>query len=247
MATPRFFVPDLPGSPEAGAVLVLPAASAHHAVRVLRLGAGDAITLFTGAGGELAATISRADKRETIVTVDRFDPVERESLLAVTLVQAIAANDAMDYAVRKAVEMGVAAIAPVVSAHGARFPDGERGAKRLAHWRQIAVAACEQCGRNRVPPVAEPQDLGAWLGQRDATRRGVMFAPNAAACLPALAPPVGALDVLIGPEGGFGPREHELAQAAGVTAVRLGPRILRTETAGTAALAAINVLWGDFR
>jgi 16S rRNA (uracil1498-N3)-methyltransferase len=247
MATPRFFVPDLPGSPEAGVELVLPAAAAHHAVRVLRLGAGDAITLFTGAGGEMAATIRRADKRETVVRIDRVDPVERESPLAVTLVQAIAANDAMDYAVRKAVEMGVAAIAPVVSAHGARFPDGERGDKRLAHWRQIAVAACEQCGRNRVPAVAAPQDLGAWLGQRDSARRGVMFAPDAAVCLPALAPPQGALDVLIGPEGGFGPREHERAQVAGIAAVRLGPRILRTETAGTAALAAINLLWGDFR
>jgi len=247
MATPRFFVPDLPGRPEAGAELVLPAAAAHHALRVLRLGVGDAITLFTGEGGEMAATIRRADKREAMVTIDRVDPVERESPLAVTLVQAIAANDAMDYAVRKAVEMGVAAIAPVVSARGARFPDGERGDKRLAHWRQIAVAACEQCGRNRVPAVAVPQDFSAWLGQRDSARRGVMFAPDAALTLPALLPPDGALDVLIGPEGGFNGRECERAEAAGITAVRLGPRILRTETAGTAALGAIHLLWGDFR
>lgn len=247
MATPRFFVPDLPGSPEAGIELVLPAAAAHHAVRVLRLGVGDTIALFTGTGGEMAATIRRADKRETVVRIERIDPVEREAQLAVTLVQAIAANDAMDYAVRKAVEMGVAAIAPVVSAQGARFPDGERGDKRLAHWQQIAVAACEQCGRNRVPVVAAPQDFGTWLGQRDAARRGVMLAPDAALTLPALAPPAGALDVLIGPEGGFNQREHERAVAAGITAVRLGPRILRTETAGTAALGAINLLWGDFR
>ena len=247
MATPRFFMPDLPGSPEAGAELVLPAAAAHHAVRVLRLGVGDTITLFTGTGGEMTATIRRADKREAVVRIERVDPVEREAPLAVTLVQALAANDAMDYAVRKAVEMGVAAIVPVVSAQGARFPDGERGDKRLAHWQQIAVAACEQCGRNRVPVVAAPQDFGAWLDQRDPARRGVMFAPDAALALPALAPPDGVLDVLIGPEGGFNQRESERAEVAGITAVRLGPRILRVETAGSAALGAINLLWGDFR
>jgi 16S rRNA (uracil1498-N3)-methyltransferase len=247
MATPRFFVPDLPGSAETGAEMVLPAAAAHHAVRVLRLGVGDAIILFTGAGGELTATIRRADKREAVVRIERVDPVERESPLAVTLVQAVAANDAMDYAVRKAVEMGVAAIVPVLSERGARFPDGERGEKRLAHWQQIAVAACEQCGRNRVPVVAAPQDFGVWLGQRDTVRRGVMFAPDATLALPALTAPDGVLDVLIGPEGGFNPRESERAQAVGITAVRLGPRILRTETAATAALGAINLLWGDFR
>lgn len=247
MATPRFFVPDLPGSPEAGIEWVLPAAAAHHALRVLRLGVGDTITLFTGTGGEMTATIRRADKREAVVRIDEVDTVEREAPLAVTLVQAIAANDAMDYAVRKAVEMGVVAIAPILSAQGARFPDGERGDKRLAHWQQIAVAACEQCGRNRVPVIAVPQEFGAWLGQRDPARRGVMFAPDAALTLPALPPPDGTLDVLIGPEGGFNQREGERAGAAGITAVRLGPRILRTETAATAALGAINLLWGDFR
>ena len=247
MATPRFFVPDLPGSHDVGAQVALPAPAAHHALRVLRLGVGDAIVLFTGDGGELAATIMDADRRYAMVRIDGFNAIDREPALAVTLVQAIPANDAMDYAVRKAVELGVAAIAPVVSAQGARFPDGERGDKRLAHWQQIAVAACEQCGRNRVPVVSAPQSFDAWLAQRDASRVGVMLAPEATLTLPGMAPPAGAIDVLIGPEGGFNRRETEHALQSGIISVRLGPRILRTETAVTAALAAINLLWSDFR
>ncbi|MEP7329068.1 MAG: 16S rRNA (uracil(1498)-N(3))-methyltransferase [Betaproteobacteria bacterium] len=247
MATPRFFVPDLPGSHEMGSQSTLPEAAAHHAVRVLRLEVGDAITLFTGNGGEIAATIVHAGKRDAIVRIDGFDPVDRDAPLAVTLVQAIPANDAMDYAVRKAVELGVAAIAPIVSTQGARFPDGERGEKRMAHWQQIAIAACEQCGRNRVPLVAAPQPFDDWLAKRDASRAGMMLAPNATLTLPAMTPPVGTLDVLIGPEGGFNARESEHALNAGIVTVRLGPRILRTETAVSAALAAINLLWSDFR
>lgn len=247
MATARFFVPDLPDSHTVGAQVVLPAPAAHHALRVLRLGIGDAIVLFTGAGGELAATIVHADKRHATVRIDGFDPIDREPALAVTLVQAIPANDAMDYAVRKAVELGVAAIAPVVSAQGARFPDGERGDRRLAHWQQIAVAACEQCGRNRVPAVATPQHFATWLAQRNPARAGVMLAPEATLTLPAMNRPTGPVDVLIGPEGGFNAHEVERALQSGIIAVRLGPRILRTETAVAAALAAINLLWSDFR
>ena len=135
----------------------------------------------------------------------------------------------------------------MVSTQGARFPDGERGDKRLAHWQQIAVAACEQCGRNRVPTVEKPQSFDSWLAQRDSARAGVMLAPDATLTLPSMTPPGGAMDVLIGPEGGFNGREVERALQSGITAVRLGPRILRTETAVAAALAAINLLWGDFR
>ncbi len=247
MATPRFFVPDLPDSHDVGAQVLLPAAAAHHALRVLRLGIGDDIVLFTGAGGEMAATIVHADKRHATVRIDGFAAIDLEPALAVTLVQAIPANDAMDYVVRKAVELGVAAIAPVVSAQGARFPDGERGDKRLAHWQQIAVAACEQCGRNRVPAVEMPRSFESWLAQRDPARAGLMLMPDATLTLPAMAPPTGTIDVLIGPEGGFNAREVERALQSGITGVRLGPRILRTETAVAAALAAINLLWSDFR
>jgi len=246
MAAPRFFVSIALHPTDVGHECVLPDDVAHHALRVLRLAVGDALTLFTGEGGEFAATLTRADKRQAWVRVEGFDPVEREAPLAVTLAQGLAANDAMDYAVRKAVELGVAAIQPVVTARSARFPGDARGDKRLAHWRQIAVAACEQCGRNRVPPVHEVAALPAWFAARPGGRPGLMLAPQSSAALPAWPKPQGPFDLLVGPEGGLVEEELARGQRAGLTPIRLGPRVLRTETAGTAALAAIHVLWGDF-
>lgn len=246
MGSPRFHV-ALPLAPEdAGREIALPDAVAHHALRVLRLAQGDPLTLFTGAGGEFAATLTRSDKRQAFARIDAFAAVERESPLAVTLVQALPANDTMDFVVRKAVEMGVCSIVPVTSERSARVPAGERGEKRVAHWRQIAVAACEQCGRNRIPEVLAPVPLFAWVAARG-TRAGILLSPTAASGLPGMTAPDGALDVLIGPEGGWTDGEIERARAAGVTDVRMGARVLRTETAGIAALAAIEVLWGDMR
>ena len=243
MAVPRFFV-SLELSPAViGQTLVLPDAAAHHAIRVVRLGAGDPLTLFTGAGGEYAATVADVGKREVTVRIAAFQPVERESPLAVTLAQAVAANDAMDLAVRKATELGVAAIQPLITERSAPLPPGERRDKRLAHWRQVAVAACEQCGRNRVPEVLVAMTIAGWLaGWRGG---GVVFAPEGAQSLAGLAAAPSAL--LIGPEGGLAPGEVAAAEAAGFVAVRLGPRVLRTETAGMAALAAVNTMWGDLR
>jgi 16S rRNA (uracil1498-N3)-methyltransferase len=247
MAAPRFFVPPPLDPSAAGSEFPLPEAPAHHALRVLRLAVGDALTLFTGAGGEFAATLVRAGKRDAWVRLDAYVAVERESTLAVTLVQGIAATDAMDTIVRRAVELGVAAIQPVVSARGARFPGGAHGEKRLAHWRQVAVAACEQCGRNRVPAVHDVRDLADWLRAREATRPGVVLDPEAAATIAAVPSPAQAFDLLIGPEGGLTADEVTRATRAGFTAARMGPRVLRTETASLAALAALNTLWGDFR
>jgi 16S rRNA (uracil1498-N3)-methyltransferase len=246
MSAPRFHVGLGLDAADAGRELALPDATAHHALRVLRLAVGDAATLFTGEGGEFAATLVRADKRSAWVRIDAFDAVERESPLAVTLVQAIAASDTMDFVVRKAVEMGVRTIVAVTSERSARLPAAERGDKRLAHWRQIAVAACEQCGRNRIPDVREPLPLAAWLAARDA-RTGILLAPEAATCLPGLPAPGSGLDVMIGPEGGWTGDEIARAAAAGITPVRMGARVMRTETAGIAALAAVNTLWGDMR
>jgi 16S rRNA (uracil1498-N3)-methyltransferase len=247
MAAPRFFVSIALGPGDVGAEVALPEGAAHHALRVLRLAVGDALTLFTGEGGEFATTLDRADKRNAWVRVERFDAVEREAPLAVTLVQGIAANDAMDYAVRKAVELGAAAIQPVVTARSARFPGDARGAKRLAHWRQIAVAACEQCGRNRVPDVREVATLSAWVADRPHDRRGLMLAPLALQGIAAWSAPIGPFDLAVGPEGGFTDDELLGAERAGLSPVRLGPRVLRTETASAAALAAVHALWGDFR
>lgn len=247
MSVPRFHVATGIGPGDVGREIALPEPAAHHALRVLRLAAGDAVTLFTGAGGEFAATLVRSGKRDARVLLDAFSPVERESALAVTLVQGVAANDAMDFVVRRAVELGAAAVQPVVAARSARFPADERGGKRLAHWRQIATAACEQCGRNRVPPVHDVMTLDAWLAARAPALPGIVLDPASGNGIAAVPRPASSVDALVGPEGGFTAEELARATRAGLTPVRMGPRILRTETASLAALAAIHTLWGDFR
>ena len=226
-----------------GSEVALPDDVVHHALRVLRLASGDGIVLFDGTGGEYGATIARAGKREAWARVERFDPVERESSLRATLVQAIVASDTMDAIVRHAVELGVAAIQPVISERSARFPAGTHGDKRLAHWRQVVRAGCEQCGRNRVPAVLDPLPLAAWLSE---PRAGVVFDADASSNLASL-PAAAAIDVLVGPEGGLTEREIAHAVRAGLRAARVGPRILRADTAALSALAAVNLLWGDFR
>jgi len=246
VSAPRFHWPDDLTAADAGREVALPDPVAHHALRVLRLAVGDPLTVFTGRGGEFAATLLRADKRRAIVRLDAFDPVEREAALTVTLVQGLAANDAMDHAVRKAVELGAAAICPVLTSRSARMPAGDRGAKRLAHWRQIVVAACEQCGRNRVPEVHDVAPLERLLAERARDSTGLILVPDAPSSLADVPAPARGVDLFVGPEGGFAPTEVEAARQAGMTAVRLGPRVLRTETATVAALAAINVIWGDF-
>ena len=243
MSAPRFFARDTLSPASVGSEIALPDEVTHHAVRVLRLVAGDAITLFDGTGGEYAATITRAAKREAWARIDGFDPADRESELDVTLAQAIAATDTMDAIVRHAVELGVATIQPVVTERSARFPSGAHGEKRLAHWRQVVLAGCEQCGRNRVPEVREPCTLSEWLSS---PRSGIVFDAGAHASVAAL-PHATVVDVLVGPEGGLTEREVAHATSAGLHAVRLGPRILRADTAALTALATVNLLWGDFR
>jgi len=241
--TPRLHVAVALGADLVGSELTLPDAAAHHAVRVLRLVRGDTLALFDGRGGECAATIEAVGKREATVRIDRFDPIERESPLEVTLVQAVIASDMMDYAIRKATELGVTALQPIATARSAPLPAGERAQKRQQHWQQVAIAACEQCGRNRVPQVDAVAPLAGWLAAWRG--RGFILAPGAARSLADLPPPAGALALLVGPEGGFVPAELALAERAGWEAVHLGPRVLRAETAGIAVLSAMQVLWGD--
>ncbi|HUH94154.1 MAG TPA: 16S rRNA (uracil(1498)-N(3))-methyltransferase [Casimicrobiaceae bacterium] len=240
---PRFFVP----SPlTAGRAIALPSAAAHHAARVLRLKLGDAVTLFDGEGGEYGAEIRSVTSRVVDVVVTERRAVERESPLEVTFVQALIAADRMDYAIQKAVELGASAIAPVATARGVARLEGERARRRVEHWRAIAIAACEQCGRNRVPEVRAPMELGAWLRQPSSAERRLVLAPAAEESLANIAPGR-KIELLVGPEGGFAPEEALAAAAAGFRAVRLGPRILRAETAGPATLAALHALWGDWR
>lgn len=244
---PRFFCP----SPlAAGATVELPAEAAHHALNVLRVGAGDTAILFDGRGGEWRATLALVGKPpkaalHAMLTV--FEERDNEPPLHITLVQALPAGDKMDWVVQKAVELGVARIQPVTAKRSVIRLSGERAGRRVAHWRNIAIAACEQSGRNRVPEVAPIIDLPHYLGQAAEGASGVHFicVPDAAGSLRQQAAPAGPISILIGPEGGFEDGELLAAQAAGFQPVCMGPRVLRTETAGMAALAAIMALWGD--
>jgi len=243
VSAPRFFVPGV--AADIGVEIALPDGVAHHATRVLRLAAGAPLVLFGGDGGEYAATLSKIDKRGATVRIERFDPVERESPLALTLVMAIIAADPMDVAVRKAVELGAIAIAPVIAARSQRIAGAAKTDKRLLHWQQIAIAGCEQCGRNRVPVVEPPAPFGQWLASRDPSAGAVMLVPGAASSLPVVARTLRLRHVLVGPEGGFTDDEVAQALANGIQAAHLGPRVLRAETAAIAALATLNAAAGD--
>jgi 16S rRNA (uracil1498-N3)-methyltransferase len=245
VGAPRFFRPVALSREVAGETVELDANAAHHATRVLRLAVGDAMTLFDGTGGEYDATLIRADKRGATVRIERFVPVERESPLDMTLAQAIAASDAMDSALRKATELGVAAVQPLVTARSAPMPDGERGEKRIAHWRQVVTAAAEQCGRNRIPDVAAPRAFAEWIAEWPGA--GIVFVPEASQGVGFIAPPTGPLAILVGPEGGLDARERAAAMTRGFTAARLGPRVLRVDTAVAAAIAVAQASWGDFQ
>ena len=240
-AGPRLYC-DLALSP--GAEIALPEAAARHAVSVLRLQVGDALNLFNGEGGEYRAALVAVNKRETRARLLEFDATERESPLDITLALGISAGERMDYSLQKATELGVAAIQPLATERSVVKLAGERADKRLQHWQHVVIAACEQCGRNRVPAVAPVQKLFAYLADVDRSKRLLMLSPDASTQLKRVAPAAGVI-LLIGAEGGFAPAEYQAAQASGFEPVKLGPRILRTETAPVAALAVLQALWGD--
>ncbi len=238
---PRFFIDATLGP---GAHLPLPREAAHHALRVLRLREGDNLTLFNGAGGENEARIVRLGRDAVEVEVGRFSPLERESPLAVTLAQGISAGDRMDLTIQKAVELGVAAIQPLMAERSVVRLKGDRSDSRRQHWERVAVAACEQCGRNRVPLVAPALATHDYHAPKDALK--LLLAPGARMGLRSVIGSEGKAIVLAtGPEAGFSPREEAFLIADGFIPVHLGPRVLRTETAGPAALAALNALAGD--
>ncbi len=227
-----------------GAVVVLPMGAAHHIAVVLRLRAGAMLELFDGSGGSHRGRILAADKRSVTIQLESFNSHERESSLQVTLVQGISRGQHMDYTLQKAVELGVARIVPVLTGHSNVRLDETRAGRRIEHWRRVVIGACEQCGRNRVPEVCPPRPLAAWL-ETDRSDRRLVLDPEADRGLHAIPPPVIGMSLLSGPEGGLSPVEIRAALALGWQAVRLGPRILRTETAAVAALAACQALWGD--
>jgi 16S rRNA (uracil1498-N3)-methyltransferase len=228
-----------------GAQLTLPASAAQHVARSLRLAAGDRLRLFNGAGGEYEAVIQRIDHGRVDVKLGAFDATDREPAIEVGLVQGLPEADKMDWVIQKSVELGVAWIQPVVCDRSVVRLSGERAEKRAAHWQRVAVAAAEQCGRNRVPEVRPVAAMAAWLAVPGTATRW-MLAPGAGQSLASMGPPAGPLELLVGPEGGFSEREADNARYVGFAAVGLGRRTLRAETAPLAALAAIHALWGDF-
>jgi 16S rRNA (uracil1498-N3)-methyltransferase len=229
------------------ATFALPEDAAHHAARVLRLQDGDAAILFDGRGGEFEARLSLPGRGRVFAETGARHDVERESSLAVTLVQAVSSSEKMDFTIQKAVELGVAAIQPLLSAKSVVRLSAEREEKKLTRWRRVAIAACEQCGRNRVPVLREAMSVADYSGTpRDASLR-LLLSPEGKTGLSGLKQQIGpAVTIAAGPEAGFSGEEERLLQRAGFVPVRLGQRILRTETAALAALAALNALSGDY-
>lgn len=225
-----------------GTTLTLPPGAARH-VQVLRLQPGHEITLFDGAGGEYTATVERMSRSEVSVHVGAHDPVEREAPHAVHLAVGMPANERMDWLVEKATELGVASIQPLVTAHGVLRLAGERADKKVAHWQAVAVASCEQCGRNRVPQLWPVRPFADWLGTlpeagADGARHVLSFADGAEGTAAIAAAAQRRFTVLSGPEGGLSAAEEAEALRHGFTPLTLGPRVLRAETAALAVLVA---------
>ncbi|AKQ54820.1 16S rRNA (uracil(1498)-N(3))-methyltransferase [Bordetella hinzii] len=242
MSLPRFYC-DTPLA--AGQRLPLPDALAHHAIRVLRLRDGADIVLFDGRGGEYPARLE-IEGRTGHAQLGPHLAREAELPGRIVLVQGLPSGDKMDWIVEKAVELGAAAVVPIAAQRSVLQLSGPRLEKRLAHWRRVAQSAAEQCGRNRLTEVAAPQTLRDWLA-RPAEGLRLMCHPQAADDLPgwlARQSAPAALTLMVGPEGGWSEEEIAAARTAGVASLRLGPRVLRTETAGLALIASVSALLG---
>ena len=245
---PRFFVGR---SFQSGDVVSLPDDVVRH-IQVLRLQTGDSLALFNGEGGEYHAELIEVERRSASVKIGAFDAVEAEPPYRLTLAQGIAGGDKMDWLIEKAVELGASNFVPLTTTRSVVRLAAERAQRRLAHWEGIVRAACEQCGRNRLPAVAPVREFSAWLDTLSATPADgelrLLLSPRASIAFTALPaePPRGETILLIGPEGGLSIEEEKAATARGFTAVALGPRVLRTETAGIAVLSALAARWGGW-
>jgi 16S rRNA (uracil1498-N3)-methyltransferase len=228
-------------------LITLDAGQARYLMRALRLRLGNTITLFDGSGGEYAAEIVRAEKGGVDVQTGALLDCSTESTLHIRLVQGISKGDRMDTVVRQATELGASRISPVLSQYSVVRLDDRKAAKRRDHWQKITQSACEQCGRNIVPGVDEVSTLSAWHDENSGdTETRLILIPDAKTTLSSISRPESGVSLLVGPEGGFSGLELERAIDGGFTPVSLGPRILRTETAATAAISVVQTLWGDF-
>jgi 16S rRNA (uracil1498-N3)-methyltransferase len=239
--TPRFY---LDAALRAGSTCALSAETAHHALHVLRLREGDEVTLFNGRGGEYGSRIASLTKKSVSIDILSYREVERESPLHVALIQGVSSGDRMDFTIRKAVELGVAEVRPVLAAASVARPKGERAAGRREHWQRIAISACEQCGRNRIPEIVSVGSLHEALGGEGLK---ILLSPRAELKFSEVARKAeGKVALAAGPEAGFNAAEEDALVRAGFVPAKLGPRVLRTETAALAALAALNAVRGDF-
>ncbi|HEY7888965.1 MAG TPA: 16S rRNA (uracil(1498)-N(3))-methyltransferase [Steroidobacteraceae bacterium] len=219
--------------------------AANHITRVLRLKPGDPLILFDGRGGEHAASIEAFRKDAVIVAVGDRSPATRESALSLTLAQGVSRGERMDWVIQKAAELGVTCIVPVMTERTVVKLDAKQAERKLAHWRGIAVAACEQSGRDRLPDIDSPLPLHDFLARIDPRATLVLLSHSGTQHVNDLKPPDAGIVVLIGPEGGLAENEHHAAQSAGFRPVSLGPRVLRTETAAVAALTLLQHQFGD--
>ena len=225
--------------------LALPDAVARH-VQVLRLKEGELVTLFNGEGGEYTAIIERLEKKHVQVLVKGFSPREVESAHSLCLAQVLPEGSKMDWIIEKAVELGATTLQPLISSRSLVRLNEDRIAKKMQHWAGILASAAEQCGRNRLPHLAEPAAFGNWITQQDLHRR-ILLSPRGSEPLSRWARhhPPQAVTLIIGPEGGFAPAEEEIAVAHGALCLTVGERVLRTETAGLAAIASLQAVWGE--
>jgi 16S rRNA (uracil1498-N3)-methyltransferase len=238
---PRFYCPQ---PLIEGAMIDLPEAVARH-LAVLRMAPGAPLELFNGSGGVYRATLAWLDKKRAAATIAGFDAADAELPFSLMLAQGLPEGGKMDWIVEKAVELGVTSIQPLAAQRSVVRLSGERADKRRAHWEAVVVAASEQCGRTRLAQVAPVADFNRWV-QAPSPARRILLSPRATQSLAAWAATVAPHEVciMIGPEGGFSGEEEELALAGGALALSMGPRVLRTETAGLAAIAALSALWG---
>jgi 16S rRNA (uracil1498-N3)-methyltransferase len=228
-----------------GANITLRGSAANHVMRVLRLRTGEELTLFNGSGGEFAGRVAAFTASSVEVAVGEERALERESTLSLTLAQGVSRGERMDLVMQKATELGVTGIIPVLTERSVVRLDAEQAERKLAHWRAITIAACEQSGRNRPPGVVLPVSLADFLRSDLKSDTRLLLSPAAQLRIAQVPRPEHSVTVLIGPEGGLTEQEQERALAAGFTGVRLGPRILRTETAALAALALLQREFGD--
>jgi len=241
MRIPRIYTPQVLAG---DSLILLETGPGHHVARVLRLGVGDALVLFDGGGGEYPAVITSIDNKQVEVKAGIRRALDCESPLHIHLGIALSRGERMDWIVQKSTELGVNAITPLLTEHTGVKLAGERAEKKIEHWRQVAISACEQCGRNRVPVINPLQRLDNWLAATDAERKLVLHHRAGDRQVKAGQTP-STVALLVGPEGGLSEEEIAAAERAGFSALRLGPRVLRTETAPLAAIVLLQGRWGD--